>query len=233
VLDARVSLAVSPAFAIDLGLFKAPFSAEFLTAAPSIDFVNRSQMVSALAPGRETGVAFRGDVSGIGYQLGAFNGNGRQGIMGNDDDNLLFAGRLSKRRTTSDGSWEVGAHGAFSDDPNRERTLFGADARVTNGPWLVSAEVLGGEIALDGGAATDPLGYQATAGYMITPDRHQVLVRWDALDLDDGTGNQRFVVLGYNFWPTSAFEWQVNYLIPVQWGNVGDHQVLLNFQAAF
>jgi hypothetical protein len=98
---------------------------------------------------------------------------------------------------------------------------------------LLSGEILGGTLDPDDDVATHPLGWQATAGYMIVPDRHHVLVRWDALDLDDGAGNRRFVVVGYNYWPTGAFEWQLNYLVPVQDGGLGDHQILANFQVAF
>ncbi len=68
---------------------------------------------------------------------------------------------------------------------------------------------------------------------MLDPGRHQLLVRWDALDFDNGITSQ-FVVLGYNFWPSRAFEFQVNYLIPVHDGSeVSDQQILVNFQVAF
>ena len=58
-LDAKVYYEFSPAFAMDFGQFKAPFSAEYLIYAGNIDFVNRSQVVSALAPGRQIGLQGR------------------------------------------------------------------------------------------------------------------------------------------------------------------------------
>jgi len=60
------------------GLFKSPFSHEFLTSAASLDFVRRSQVVSALAPARRIGAQLRGALGGglIAYRLGVFNGNG-------------------------------------------------------------------------------------------------------------------------------------------------------------
>jgi len=50
VLDAKLRYQYSTAFGIDAGLFKAPFSREYLTYAADIDFINRSQVVSTLAP---------------------------------------------------------------------------------------------------------------------------------------------------------------------------------------
>ena len=84
------------------------------------------------------------------------------------------------------------------------------------------------------GADRLPLGYQATVGYMLRPDRHQVLARWDALNLDDSvSGERQFVVLGYNVWPSTPFEFQRNDLIPVSGGNTDNHQILVNFHVAF
>ncbi|MBT8402068.1 MAG: OprO/OprP family phosphate-selective porin, partial [Rhodothermia bacterium] len=62
-IDARLSYRISPELKLDAGLFKAPFSAEQLIAAPSIDFVNRSQVVNILSPGRQVGVSLSGRAS--------------------------------------------------------------------------------------------------------------------------------------------------------------------------
>jgi hypothetical protein len=60
ILDARVGWTASEQFGVWAGRFKTPVSAELLTFAGSLDFVNRSRMVEALAPGRQMGVQFRG-----------------------------------------------------------------------------------------------------------------------------------------------------------------------------
>ena len=69
---------VTPAVRIDVGQFKSPFSYEFLTPSQSIDFVNRSQVVTALAPGRQLGaqIGFEWSEGRYGARVGVFNGNG-------------------------------------------------------------------------------------------------------------------------------------------------------------
>lgn len=239
ILDARVSYAFSPAFVVDAGMFKAPFSAEFLIPAASIDFVNRSQVVSALAPNRQIGVALRGRTTNrlLGYSAGVFNGNGRR-LAGNDDNNLLAVGRLVLTLPLSDGALDVGGNVAYSRHDREafagSRLLVGGDARLTYARLLVSGEVIYATVDPDQGITRNPLGYQATLGYMIRPDRHQVLARWDALDLDDGlVAERQFIVLGYNFWPSTPFEIQLNYLIPVAGEDTDNHQILINFQVSF
>ncbi len=239
ILDARLSYQITENLGLDAGLFKAPFSAEFLIPAPSIDFVNRSQVVSTLAPGRQVGVALRGSVNErlITYGAGVFNGNGRR-VTGNDDNNLMYVGRLVVRPSVSSGTLEVGANVSFSKDDNAtfqgNRFLVGGDARRQWDRWLASAEFIYADLDPDVGPGAQPFGYQATVGYMLDPGRHQILGRWDSLDLDGGATTRNFIVLGYNFWPTQAFEFQVNYLIPVFDGSdAGDQQILLNFQVAF
>lgn len=233
ILDARVSYRYSPALIVDAGLFKSPFSAEFLIPAPSIDFVNRSQVVSALAPGREVGVALRGRTPSrqLFYSVGVFNGNGRQGISGNDNDGFLVAGRLAFTPELDGAFLEIGGNGAVSEDPARDRALLGLDFRFTQARLLVSGEAIFATFDPDFGPDQDPHGIHATFGYMLVPDRHQLLLRLDTYDPDDAD-NRSFLVFGYNFWPSQPFEFQLNYLFPFD-DDVGDHQFLINFQVAF
>lgn len=78
---------ITPDFSIKAGLFKSPFSYEFLTGSASIDFVNRSTVVNQLAPNRQIGFQLGGNFSGgkLRYKAGVFNGNGL-GINQNNDD---------------------------------------------------------------------------------------------------------------------------------------------------
>jgi hypothetical protein len=71
-LDANLSLTTSPALRFTAGAFKSPFSVEFLIPASAIDFVNRSQVATLLAPGRQVGVEISGELARISYRLGAF-----------------------------------------------------------------------------------------------------------------------------------------------------------------
>ena len=60
ILDAKMYFRFKESLQMHAGLFKAPFSKEYLTGAGDIDFVNRSQIVSAFAPKRQIGVMFNG-----------------------------------------------------------------------------------------------------------------------------------------------------------------------------
>ena len=238
-LDARLGYAFSETFSISAGVYKAPFSAEQLIPAANIDMINRSIVVSALAPGRQIGVSLDGynPERTVMYSIGAFNGNGRS-LGGNDNNSLLYAGRLAVYPSLSEGSLELGLNLAYSEDPGpaggRTRFLFGGDARFQQERLLLAGEVIYGDIdaAVVAGGERNPVGYQATAGYMLEPGVHQVLLRLDGFDPDLAAGDDvNFLIFGYNYWPTGAFELQVNFLAPLFEG--GRSAVLVNFQVSF
>lgn len=249
ILDAAVHYRVGEGATIRGGLFKAPFSREFLTPAASIDFVNRSLVVTALAPNRQVGVQLAGRPGRglVGYAVGAFNGN-RLRPGGNDNNALLYVARLGvwpRVATASrpDDALEVAVNGAHSRDSgadlpdiaaafNGTRTVLGADVRWRRGRWLVAGEMIGARLRFDSGGTRHPWGWHATAGYLVT-GKSQVLARWDALRPDSAGLAQDFVVLGYNLWPTRPTELQVNYLIPLNRGGWERHRVLVNLQIGF
>lgn len=238
ILDARMGIRFSSAFSVDAGMFKAPFSAEMLISSSSTDFINRSRIVGMLAPNRQIGVAATGSlVPGLlTVRAGAFNGNGRT-LSGNDNNEFLYVGRVTLTHDFGSTRLEFGANAAVSEDDmpafQGRRTLLGADLRISSDRVFVSSEVIIADFDPDVGPTTNPLGYQITAGMMIDPGRHQVLARYDVLDRDDAIGAQSYLVVGYNFWPTSAFELQLNYLTPIDGPDSLISQILVNFQVAF
>lgn len=246
ILDAQVHYRFAPALSVSAGKFKTPFSYEFLVYAGNIDFVNRSTTVSALVPGRQLGADVTlGRPNGVvTLTAGVFNGN-RFTSLGNDGDGVLVASRVAARplRGDDDGArLVVGANAAFSrdssvtiplvaDDFAGDRTLLGADARLTVDRVMLSGEVIWAHLSPTTGTAIEPWGFHATAGYRLG-DNMQALLRWDQFRPGPGpTG--RFVVLGYNVWPTSATEVQVNYLIDADDAALDHHQLLVNFQLGF
>lgn len=96
ILDARLKYRPGRFLAFDFGQFKVPFSKEFLTGAGGIDFVNRSQVVTALAPGRQIGIGatLANEPATLRLTTGAFNGNAAA-ANGNDNDRFLYAARAS------------------------------------------------------------------------------------------------------------------------------------------
>ena len=234
-LDARIGARVHPSVTIDAGRFKTPYSREFLTGAGSIDFVNRSQSVSALAPNRALGIAARGPISSeVSYSLGLFNGGG--GAGGNARGEMMGVARISWQR----GGLEVAVNAArqgdrrvlaVGDDPSiaTVRSLVGADARLTVDGWLLAAEVDIGEGQL--GTPSDPWGGFATLGYSLD-EKNQLLIRLDHFDTGARGDERQLLILGWNLWPTAVTELQVNSVFPLEGFN-GDPQLLVNLQLAF
>jgi len=250
ILDAAARYRLSAAATVQAGLFKAPFSREFLTGAGSIDFVNRSQVVTALAPNRQIGVqvAGRPGTGLVEYAVGAFNGN-RYSAGGNDNDELLYAARLGLWPSVATGDrpndrLEVALNVAHSRDASAPigagfipsfagtRTVYGGDVRWRRGRWLAAGEFIAARLDFDPGPVLRPTGWHATAGYMLTR-KSQVLARWDALRPDGIGPDQDLLVLGYNLWPTRPTELQVNYVIPIKGPGPDRHQLLVNLQVGF
>ena len=133
ILDAMMSYRVSRSFAFDAGQFKTPFSYEFLTLASSIDFVNRSQAVTALAPGRQIGLQarFNDRSRTVAAQVGAFNGNGHPAERERQQQPALRRPVVvTPRLSTDEGDRRlvVGVNTAYSED---DGSTFG-DGFVTD-----------------------------------------------------------------------------------------------------
>jgi hypothetical protein len=249
-LDARIGYRLTPDLALDAGLFKAPFSREFLTSAGNIDLVNRAQAVSALGPGRQIGVQARGTLAGRWEaRAGTFNGNGIA-PGGNDSGDLMFAGRLAwwprglPGRGATGGTAEVAVSVARSDDAAApigllplpfagQRLVYGADTRWRLGRALLAAEIVVAELDRRGPSpAVMPHGWHATAGYHVAR-RSQALVRWDALRGDGLAPDRDLLILGFNHWPTRATKLQVNWIVDADDTALDRHQALVNLQVGF
>ncbi|TYP95352.1 Phosphate-selective porin O and P [Fodinibius salinus] len=243
ILDAKAYWKYSEGFQIDAGLFKSPFSYELLTGAAAIDFVNRSRVVSSLAPSRQIGVQVSGWLlpNTIHYAAGAFNGNGFGGNS-NDNNNFLYSGRLEYHMQSSpNNNLVLGVNGAISEDDNISlsgitnnfdgtRSLGGADARWTINKFMVSSEFIYSSLETTN-SDFNPFGFHATAGYM-AGSKTQILLRWDQFDAD-GTGpDTESVIAGLNIWPTQVSEIQFNYILPTN-ESIEFSQILINFQIGF
>jgi hypothetical protein len=193
-LDAKLYYRFSKQLTLDAGMFKAPFSKEFLVSADAIDFVNRSRVVAVLAPGRQIGAQARGrlgETFPVEYNLGIFNGNGYGGNS-NDNNDFLYAARLTvlpfKATENSPTRLEISASAVYSRDDlarvsellnpfvfdalffSGKRTLYGADFRFTAGKFLLAGEYVKGDF--DGNftllAADTSIGSAKPDGYYLT-----------------------------------------------------------------
>jgi len=233
------------------GLFKTPYSAEFLRSRPSIRFAERARVVNALAPNRQAGVQLAGDLTGEGTDaqvtatVGAFNGT--RVLSANDNDNFLYLGRLTGSIPLSSGEVDLGVSAWYSIDdrvviPNTDpsfsgdRFLFQADAQFETGRWLIAGELHTANLDRDGVtipelATRSPFGYYVTAGIDVA-EGHQVLARVDSYDPDDvESAPDEQIVLGYNYDPSSVFRVLVNYQAPS--GDLSDGFVTGRLQVAF
>ncbi len=96
--DMYANFKPTPAFQVQVGQFKEPFSQEIGTAITNVEFLERS-MVGVLYPSaagvfRAPGISVHGDINGgvIQYAFGAFNGKGI--ILNNTTSEPEFVGRL-------------------------------------------------------------------------------------------------------------------------------------------
>ena len=237
-LDARVGWS-NDQFSVYAGRFKAPFSRELLTFAGSIDFVNRSRVVEALAPNRQVGMQIGGKFSDdVAWSLGGFTGPNNNTA----NESLIGVARLEGTAfEMGDGVVSAAVHAAVGrDGAIAHRTLgngylgdgvlMGADVRYEAGQLLLAGEFIRADWDPFAAPELDSDGLYFTAGWMLT-EQEQVLARWDRYRSPVGMDDD-VLVLGFNSWPTSATEVQVNWMVPLK-GSGEIHKLLINFQVGF
>ncbi len=248
ILDAELHYRVTDALVLQAGQFKAPFSRELLTGAGDLDFIDRSRVVTALAPNRQMGAEIHGRLSEgrVEYATGVFNGNGI-GARANDDDRVMVAGRLgwwllgaAPGATTR---LEFGGNLAYSEDANvslgslgtgfaGKRTVWGADLRYTSGLALLAVEIVGARLEPTGGGTAKPYGWQVTVGSK-PGAKVQLLARWDAIRPDGLGGDSDLLVLGFRAAPTGAVQFRVNHIIDLDNAELSRHRFQAGAQLGF
>jgi phosphate-selective porin len=248
-LDAFARLPLTNRVRVRAGLFKTPFSAEFLTPRPDILFAERARAVNNIAPNRQAGVTLSATLlpDRLSATVGAFNGT--RGLSPNDNDLFLYVGRLNGQVPVGETQLELGTNVGYSIDDdvalsalNRSRFagtrfLFGVDARLETGRWLVAGELNTAELDPRGVgipsrlAPTEPLGFYLAAGANVAAE-HQLLARFDQFDPDvpAQAAPDDQLTLGYNYEPSSALRVLLNYQTPL--GEIGDGFLTARLQVA-
>jgi phosphate-selective porin OprO/OprP len=126
--DAFVGYAFDPAFGVRLGQFKIPYSRHALTGVGALQFVDRAITNDVFGAGRDVGVEIAGGFLGkdddvLAYAAGVFDGE--EANAANDDEGLLWAGRL----VASPWGAVAGPEGALDGDETFRASL-GASARI-------------------------------------------------------------------------------------------------------
>jgi phosphate-selective porin len=228
--DLYLDLAKNKAAAVRLGQFKAPFGIQELTSSGNQQFVDRSITSVEFAPSRQIGAMLHGATgkSKFGYEVGLFNGNGRN-RPSNDNDGYMYAARVhfdpageyklseSAVEHPSKTLWTIGA--AFLSNATdaaadeTDNTLEGFFALKYKGlSVLANAYRRTEEQAV--GPDVDADGALAQVGYFFIPKKLEVAVRWAEFDPDTDvsgdTQTETRVGFGY-FWSQHNLKFQADY----------------------
>ncbi len=225
-LDAFARIPLTEQVRITAGLFKTPFGKEILTGRPNLLFAERSRAANAIPPGRQAGATLSANLGSdqITATAGAFNGT--PGLKPNDNDLLLYVGRLNGTIPLGSTTLEGGANAGYSIDDavprprpdstalfSGTRALFGADAQLTGQRWLLAGEVNVAQLSPTGIDDTQTaFGYYLAGGIDVVPN-HQVLARFDQYnpDVPGVSAPANRVTLGYNVDPSPMLRFLLNY----------------------
>ncbi|HEY9002721.1 MAG TPA: porin [Mucilaginibacter sp.] len=198
-LDAYTAYRFTDFLKIQAGQFKVPLTYESLVSDSQLDFIDRSQVVEALAGrskdvignqnGRDIGVQISGSFAKLNdqylfdYTFGVFNGAGYD-VTTDNNNHKDIAGRLGIHPIKGldfGGSIYEGEDIplATTKVPNpvtQARNRYGFDGRYVTGPFSVTAEYLHGT---DGSVHRD--GWYAQAGYYVIP-QIQLVAKYDTYD---------------------------------------------------
>ena len=236
--DAFISYKHSDFIKLDLGQFKAPFSTEELTSSSVIDFVNRSQVVSKIAPGRQIGLQLSGKLkeARIFYTVGIFNGNGINTT--NDNQHFLYLGRMGySQNFNKNNKIDLALNAGFSKDDMEsfqgDRFIAGGDFRLVVDDILLSSEYIFQKLKDSMKTKFTNQGYHITVGYSVS-EIVQLLARWDSYIPDKLIGvENNLAILGCNISPNEFIFIRINYLINPDDKEFKHHRLLVSSQLVF
>ncbi|PAU94987.1 hypothetical protein CK503_05865 [Aliifodinibius salipaludis] len=225
VLDANAYYRPSSQVELKAGLFKSPFSHEYLTGAGSVLFARRSTAVNQLGTKRQLGLQLDTYTSEKTFRFtgGIFNGNGYNGNS-NDDNKFLYVGRVESYFGDGDNQTKLGVSVAneTKDTPGSgnlstgyigQQTLLTTYASTTQGKLLLDGEFINAWRNPDVGADSNPYGYYVTAGYLVT-DNSRLLARWDAFEGDNLAQDSEHILVGFNHSPNKFTKLKLTYSFP-------------------
>ncbi len=193
-LDAYTAYKLADYLKLTAGQFKIPFSYESLTSDSQLEFIDRSQVIEALAGrskdvigqqnGRDIGVQASGSFAKLNnlylfdYTVGIFNGAGYD-VTTDNNNHKDFAGRLGVHPIKNlDFGYSLyrGQGIPVGGTVSQTRNRYGFDGRYVIGAFSVTAEYAHGT-----DAAVNKDGWYAQAGYYIIP-QIQLVAKYDTYD---------------------------------------------------
>jgi len=226
-LDAYTTYKIADYLKFSAGQFKIPFSLENLIADSQLDFIDRSQVVNALAArstdvignqnGRDIGIQINGSFAKIDnrylfdYTLGLFNGAGYDVTTDNNNHKDL-SGRLTVHPVQNldvSGDFYNGVGNYGTPAKNEKRDREGLDARYVIGPVAIQAEY---DKGTDGIIKRD--GWYGQATYFVVPQKLQLAAKYDTYDPNEITANVRTndYTGGVNYFFNKWARFTINYV---------------------
>jgi phosphate-selective porin len=238
-LDAYLEFGFHSAASVRVGQMKIPFSLESQTSSGELDMINRTQVVSKIAPGwdigsygRDIGLTLFGKASFLEYTLGVFNGSG---INKTDaDDRKDWVGRLAVHPLSFLMLAVAGYNGKTVPSAGAApvtRARLGLEAAFLLNDISLKSEFIQGQ---DGDTMRQ--GWYVQGGYFVLPKQLQGLVRFDSYDTDRNTPLDRTDVwtLGVNWFLAARTKLTVNAEITRdESGRTTNKALIAQFQAAF
>lgn len=216
-LEAYTSYKFGDYLKLTAGQFKVPFSQESLVSDSQLEFINRSQVVEALAGrskdvignqnGRDIGIQINGSFIKLkdhylfDYTLGIFNGAGYNVTVDNNNHKDI-SGRFSIHPVSNlSVSADFYNGQGFYGNPakNQVRNRGGIDARYVQGRLSLTAEY---EKGTDG--AIKKNGWYVQGAYFVIPKKLQAVAKYDTFD-----PNQAIATDGTN-WYTGGLNYFFN-----------------------
>jgi len=208
-LDAFVGYKMHDAISVSVGAMKPRQTLDFIPDPGAHNFVDRAVITGLLVGTREIGVAATGDVGGLYYYAGLFNGSRL-----NDNTNNKFYGIGRLQYTFSDlipGTIQIGVNTSHGDSEDvtsgssgpllaGKRTIYGADLEVISEPFYFATEYLQGDLetSVMGNNADETInGYYFTGGYSLSPKK-MAFVRWQSWGYDKANWQKNQLTLGTN-----------------------------------
>jgi phosphate-selective porin OprO/OprP len=226
-LDAYTTYKIADFLKFTAGQFKVPFSLESLIADSQLDFIDRSQVVNALAGrstdvignqnGRDIGIQINGSFAKVDdhylfdYTLGVFNGAGYD-VTTDNNNHKDIVGRFTVhpiKNLDISGDFYDGQGNYGTPAKNYLRNRGGFDARYIIGGLSLIAEY---DKGTDGIIKRD--GWYGQAAYFVIPKRLQLAAKYDTYDPNEVTANVRTEIYtgGINYYFNNWARFTIDYL---------------------
>ena len=217
-LDAFIGYRHSDGLRISAGAMKPKQTQDYIPDPGSTDFIDRTHITSLLVQSREIGVAAQGDINGLYYFAGLFNGNK---LRPNNNNSFYGIGRVQyKIQDLIPGTLQMALQGSHGNSLNvrsgksgprlqGERTIYGADARWETDALLLAAEYLAGQLETTEYAKEHIDGYYVTAGCNIWHNT-TLLGRWQSWGGDGRNYRDQQLTIGLNHTISTFTRFQFN-----------------------